>query len=173
MVGDVVRAFKGALVLQVRGTLRTVPVVFATVLLLLATFEQVSSAADEVVSIRRSAPESYGFFTPTGDGFRAGKSTAKLLIETAYRIQSFQLSGGPGCASSDEFDVIVKADHAINSTEVHSVHTAPYSLGAKLGPAGTIWPMRPRAADGAGPVPGAPGGVVEPAPKLYRWNRTG
>lgn len=45
-----------------------------------------------------------------GNGGGGGKDvTLKMLIGTAYRVQEFQISGGPGWIASDRFDVEGKA----------------------------------------------------------------
>src|SRR5689334_4369431 len=43
-------------------------------------------------------------------GSRNRDVTLKMLIGTAYRVQEFQISGGPGWMGSDRFDVEGKAE---------------------------------------------------------------
>jgi uncharacterized protein (TIGR03435 family) len=43
-------------------------------------------------------------------GFTAANVTVKRLIELAYRIKLFQISGGPGRIDSDLFDISAKAE---------------------------------------------------------------
>jgi uncharacterized protein (TIGR03435 family) len=46
-----------------------------------------------------------------GDGGSSNRDvTLKMLIGTAYRVQEFQISGGPGWIGSDRFDVVGKAE---------------------------------------------------------------
>lgn len=82
------------------------------------TAAQRNSPAFDIVSIKASGPDSFGYFTPTPDGFRAGKTTPRLLIATAFRIQDYQLSGGPSWISSEEFDFVGKADRAVSRDEL-------------------------------------------------------
>jgi uncharacterized protein (TIGR03435 family) len=82
-------------------------------------FAQSSSVPSfEVVSIKISPPDASAYFRPAPDGFTAGKTTVKLLIETAYTLQDYQISGGPAWIESDEFDLAAKAGHPIASPEL-------------------------------------------------------
>jgi len=73
-----------------------------------------SAASDlsfEVASIRPSDPNARGVriqFLP-GGGLRAENARVRQLIEFAYHIQNFQLSGGPGWITSEGFDILAKA----------------------------------------------------------------
>jgi bla regulator protein blaR1 len=77
--------------------------------------------AFEVVSIRPSQPADYAYFRPAPDGFTAAKTTVKLLIETAYSLQEYQITGGPSWIGTDEFDFAAKAGHTITSPELISM----------------------------------------------------
>jgi uncharacterized protein (TIGR03435 family) len=44
--------------------------------------------------------------------------TLKLLIQNAYRLQDFQIVGGPGWLNSARFDISAKADGAVTQAEV-------------------------------------------------------
>ena len=48
----------------------------------------------------------------TPDGFTANGVSAKFLIEFAYNVKDFQVSGTPGWADSDRYDVDAKMDEA-------------------------------------------------------------
>jgi len=64
----------------------------------------------ELASIKPSSnsPDTLEF--GAGDGQGGGRYvTLKILIGLAYRLQDFQISGGPGWVSSDRFDVEGKA----------------------------------------------------------------
>jgi uncharacterized protein (TIGR03435 family) len=41
--------------------------------------------------------------------------TLKLLMTIAYRVQDFQISGGPNWIGSDRFDIVAKAEEGSNS----------------------------------------------------------
>jgi bla regulator protein blaR1 len=45
-----------------------------------------------------------------GGRFTATNVTLRLLIRNAYRVQDFQIVGGPGWISSDHFDIVAKAE---------------------------------------------------------------
>lgn len=67
----------------------------------------------EVASIRPSNPGSQGMrFDKTPDnGFRATGVTLKFLVQTAYDVEDFQISGGPGWLRSERFDVYARSEH--------------------------------------------------------------
>ena len=45
-----------------------------------------------------------------GGHFTASNVTLRMLIRQAWRIQDFQIVGGPGWLGSDRFDIVAKAD---------------------------------------------------------------
>jgi len=66
-----------------------------------------SSPAFEVASDQANNSGGRG----TAMGMQPGRYTAtnvtlRTLIVNAYRLQSFQLSGGPGWISADHFDIV-------------------------------------------------------------------
>lgn len=65
----------------------------------------------EAVSIKpnKSGDPAVSIQPAPGGRFTATNITAKLLIEWAYEIRSFQLSGEPGWVDSERFDVAAKA----------------------------------------------------------------
>src|SRR6185437_13878001 len=67
--------------------------------------------AFDVASIRSSAAANsdYSINTPPGGRFVARNITISTLIEVAYDIRQFQLSGQPGWADSERYDVEAKA----------------------------------------------------------------
>jgi uncharacterized protein (TIGR03435 family) len=68
----------------------------------------------EVASIklnRSGGPRSHMWY-PTGR-FIASNQTIKALIEFAYNIQAFQLSGGPNWINSEKYDIDAKAEDSI------------------------------------------------------------
>jgi bla regulator protein blaR1 len=72
----------------------------------------------EAASIKPSQPASadrqiIGFQTPGGG--RGGRlntfsTTLRMLITYAYNVKDFQVSGGPGWANSETFDIVAKGD---------------------------------------------------------------
>jgi uncharacterized protein (TIGR03435 family) len=66
----------------------------------------------EAVSIKpdKSGESAESIHPAPGGRFTATNVTAKRLIEWAYGVRSFQLSGEPGWVDSERFDVAAKAD---------------------------------------------------------------
>lgn len=64
----------------------------------------------EVASIKRSAPGSRGptIYNPTPKRFAITSITTKGLIAYAYDVRDFQISGVPGWAGSEEYDIVAK-----------------------------------------------------------------
>lgn len=64
-----------------------------------------------IASIRRNTtPEAADNFQCTSDGLVATRFPLKLLIEFAFRLREYQLSGGPPWIESDPYDVRAKVD---------------------------------------------------------------
>lgn len=74
-----------------------------------AQTQSASRSEFEVASIRPSRPNTSSGFG-VGDG-KASESnvTLKVLIGFAYRLQQYQILGGPGWVSSDRFDIEARA----------------------------------------------------------------
>ncbi len=73
----------------------------------------------EVASIKPSAPGGRGVRIQMAPGGRLDVSnvTLKLLIQQAYGVKDFQISGGPGWINSERYDVVAKADRDIGKAE--------------------------------------------------------
>jgi hypothetical protein len=70
----------------------------------------------DVASIRRSAPDSDTFMKAhPGGRLEISRATLRTLIALAFRLQPFQVSGGPAWVRSEYFDVNTKA--AVNPSE--------------------------------------------------------
>jgi bla regulator protein BlaR1 len=67
----------------------------------------------EVASIHPSDPNSQGLrFTRTPDnGIRATAVTLKFLVQIAYNVEGFQISGGPSWSGSERFDVFARLEN--------------------------------------------------------------
>lgn len=52
-----------------------------------------------------------------GGRFTVGNVTLKTLIVSAFRVNDFQMSGGPGWMDSDRFDINAKADRNVSLNE--------------------------------------------------------
>lgn len=66
----------------------------------------------EVASIKPSAPGGRGMQMQIGGGgrFNAKNVTVKMLIQHAYNVRDFQISGGPAWLTSEHYDVVAKAE---------------------------------------------------------------
>jgi uncharacterized protein (TIGR03435 family) len=49
-----------------------------------------------------------------GGRLRAENAPLRLMIQNAYRVRSFQISGGPGWINSDRWDIDAKAESDVN-----------------------------------------------------------
>jgi bla regulator protein blaR1 len=64
----------------------------------------------EVASVKPSSPDARGLtidFTP-GGGLRTVNARLRQLIEAAYDVHNFQISGGPAWLNSQGFDILAK-----------------------------------------------------------------
>jgi uncharacterized protein (TIGR03435 family) len=69
----------------------------------------------EVASIKPSAPAENGMFMVMMGNSPGGRWTAKgvttsILIQQAYDVKDFQISGGPSWLNSERYDIVAKAD---------------------------------------------------------------
>lgn len=67
----------------------------------------------EVASIKPSAPDTRGMMkmgTSPGGRYTASGITVKILIQQAYDLKDFQISGGPSWLTSERYDIVAKAD---------------------------------------------------------------
>jgi uncharacterized protein (TIGR03435 family) len=69
----------------------------------------------EVASIKSSnSADRRPMYHVSGGRFAAANVTVKSLIETAYGIKDFQISGGPGWMGSDLFDINAEAESPVH-----------------------------------------------------------
>src|SRR5580658_8348759 len=66
----------------------------------------------EVASVKsnRSGDQHITVHVQPGGRFNATNITLRLLIRNAYRVQDFQISGGPNWLNSEHFDILAKAE---------------------------------------------------------------
>jgi uncharacterized protein (TIGR03435 family) len=82
----------------------------------------------EVASVKRNmSGETQSDTVFQGDRYMAHNATLRRVIAEAYRVRSFQVTGGPAWIDSDRFEIIAKAQS-----------DAPFAL--QLGPDGTRTP---------------------------------
>jgi bla regulator protein blaR1 len=74
----------------------------------------------ETASIKPAAPDERAtvIAMPPGGRLEIMNMTLKAMIENAYSIQPFQISGGPGWLDSDHYDISAKAGIALKREEV-------------------------------------------------------
>ena len=73
----------------------------------------ITSFSYEVASIKpNKVDDGRIMFRNAPDGFTANGITPKFLIEFAYNLKDFQVSGAPGWAESDRYDIDAKMDEA-------------------------------------------------------------
>ena len=68
----------------------------------------------EVASIKPNHTGSRGvsIMNPPGGRFVATNIALKMLIRVAYKVQDFQITGGPGWINSERFDIEAKAENS-------------------------------------------------------------
>jgi uncharacterized protein (TIGR03435 family) len=72
----------------------------------------------EVVSIKPSAPEVDGMYMrPQPGGLRLEGATLKNLVEYAYDVRGFAISGGPAWVNSDRFDVDARVGGSLGTPQ--------------------------------------------------------
>jgi uncharacterized protein (TIGR03435 family) len=80
--------------------------------------------AFEVASVKLTPTENAGNFQPSitlfppGGSFRKTNTTLKMLVQLAYSVQEYQVSGGPSWVNFDRYDVEAKSERSANRDEV-------------------------------------------------------
>jgi len=85
-----------------------------------ALFSQSASpTAFEVTSVKLSTPDerTIGLFTYTGGRITATNYTLEMLIEEAYSVQRFQISGGPRWIGNDRYSIVAKPPESSKSSK--------------------------------------------------------
>ncbi|HTK87135.1 MAG TPA: TIGR03435 family protein [Nitrospiraceae bacterium] len=98
-----------------RHTLLAIVVIVAFVIPLLPQGSDKPSF--EVASIKpNNSGDNRVMFRANGGRFTVAGATAKMLIQQAYRVRDFQLSGGPAWLGSDRFDIEAKPENVSDMT---------------------------------------------------------
>jgi uncharacterized protein (TIGR03435 family) len=85
------------------------------------SFAQTTSPAFEIASIRPSKTNESWFWDVTPGGRVVCRNCVlKRLIVLAYRVQEYQVVGGPAWISKDQFDIEAKPDTMSNPTDEQS-----------------------------------------------------
>jgi uncharacterized protein (TIGR03435 family) len=139
----------------------------------------------EVASIKpNNSGDNRVMFRANGGRFVVAGATVSMLIQQAYRVRDFQLSGGPGWIGSDRFDIEAKPENIADMTPdrmpllLQSLLVERFQLkthketkelpiyelvAAKDGPKLKSVPEPPRPVPGTPPgPPPAPGGPMPP-----------
>jgi uncharacterized protein (TIGR03435 family) len=84
------------------------------VLLCLSIGASAAAQSFEVATIKPSQPQSAdrqisGFQTPAGGRLNSVSTSLRMMITFAYNVKDYQVSGGPGWANSEPYDITAKA----------------------------------------------------------------
>jgi hypothetical protein len=93
----------------------------------------------EAASIKLAAPDARGMYIrkDPGGGVSLTNMSLKELIVIAWRVQPFQISGGPAWLDSIRYDIVAKPEARPKQTEI------PEMIQVLLHSAGPIEPSRP------------------------------
>jgi len=92
-------------------------------LIALAAQGQTTTPAFEVATVKPSpALMKYsGFQFPGGGRFEASQETVKAMVAFAYEVRDFYVSGGPGWAGTDRFEIVAKADASATPVQMRAM----------------------------------------------------
>src|ERR1700722_12288368 len=81
--------------------------------------QSAASPSFEVASVKPSTPNDrvIGLFTYPGGRITATNYTLEMLLEEAYSVQRFQISGGPRWIGDDRFNVVAKPPASSKSSK--------------------------------------------------------
>jgi bla regulator protein blaR1 len=95
-----------------RHTLLAIVVIAAIAIPLLSQAGGGGKPSFEVASIKpNNSGDNRVMFRFNGGRYTIVGATVKMLIQQAYRVREFQLSGGPGWIGSDRFDIEAKPEN--------------------------------------------------------------
>ena len=102
-----------------------------------------SQPAFEVASVKPSTPEDrvIGLFTYPGGRITATNYTLEMLMEEAYSVQRFQISGGPRWLGDDRYNIVAKPPASYSAKRLCFFIGTAISSGF-LHDAGTFLPIR-------------------------------
>ena len=77
----------------------------------------------EAASIKPSPPMSpdrpiMGFQSPGGGRLNTSNTSLRMLITYAYDVKDFQVSGGPGWANTERYDIVARGDASASRPQV-------------------------------------------------------
>ena len=95
-----------------RHTLLAIVVIVAVAIPLLPQGSGTDKPSFEVASVKpNNSGDNRVMFRGNGGRFTVIGATVRMLIQQAYRVRDFQLSGGPGWLGSDRFDIEAKPEN--------------------------------------------------------------
>jgi uncharacterized protein (TIGR03435 family) len=75
-------------------------------------------SAFEVATVKPAAPGAFGFSIDFGpDTLTMRNVTLRIAIQSAYRLQKYQMSGGPKWVDSDGYDIVGKTGDSLRSMD--------------------------------------------------------
>ncbi|MEO8258616.1 MAG: TIGR03435 family protein [Acidobacteriota bacterium] len=94
---------------------------------------QADTPTFEVASVKPNK-SGEGFIQVGGRGgqFTITNAPLRLIIRNAYRLQDFQIVGGPGWLASDRFDIVAKSDPAATQEQTQAMVKALLAERFKL-----------------------------------------
>ena len=100
-----------------RHMLLAIVVIVAVAIPLLPQVSSNDKPAFEVASVKpNNSGDNRVMFRANGGRVTVVGATVRMLIQQAYRIRDFQLSGGPGWINSDRFDIEAKPENVADMT---------------------------------------------------------
>jgi uncharacterized protein (TIGR03435 family) len=92
-------------------------------LIALAAQGQTTTPAFEVATVKPSPAlmKYLGFQFPGGGRFEASQETVKAMVAFAYEVRDFYVSGGPGWAGTDRFEIVAKADASATPVQMRAM----------------------------------------------------
>jgi hypothetical protein len=107
------------------------------VLILLAFRGLAQQTIFEVASVKPSQPDARGStfqFTP-GGGVTVKNADLRGILEMAYDVRDFQISGGPGWLDSERYDIFAKSASGDPraGTKLAEVNVADVAAGSSSG----------------------------------------
>jgi uncharacterized protein (TIGR03435 family) len=84
---------------------------------------QTAAPAFEVATVKPSPDlmQWSGFQFPGGGRFEASHVTVKAMVAYAYGVRDFYVSGGPGWAGSDRFEIVAKAEASATPAQMRAM----------------------------------------------------
>jgi uncharacterized protein (TIGR03435 family) len=107
---------------------------FSAILLCLTCAVAQAPKQFEVASVKPQAPgDTRVSIQPAPGGFAANGVPLKLLIQVAYGLKDFQVSGGPDWINTERYDILAKAGAGVNPTQEQLIPMLQALLADRFG----------------------------------------